>query len=339
MKRVILLGVLLAVGCLCVAVMGYQGPPAGGQGGAGGRGGAPQALRTIKVRDNLFMIANGGENTGVFITSAGVVLVDTKNPNNGPGIMDQVKMLTNKPVTMVINTHTHADHTGSNEYFTDNVVFVAHENTKTNMEKMTNFAGDKARFLPSRTFKDTMTIGSGADQIVLYYFGRAHTSGDAFVVFPALRAMHAGDAFASKGTPLIDVPNGGSAVEYGQTLAKAAATIKNVDTIINGHITTGPTSFEDLRTYADFNNDFLAFVKDEMKASKTAEEAAADYKVPDKYLALGYAGGGGGGAGRSGAAGGANPAAGARGGAAGGRGALGGGVAGNIRTAYTELGK
>ncbi len=73
-------------------------------------------------------------------------------------------------MTMVINTHTHADHTGSNEYFTDNVVFVAHENTKTNMEKMTNFAGEKAKFLPSKTFKDTMTIGSGADQIVLYYF-------------------------------------------------------------------------------------------------------------------------------------------------------------------------
>ena len=184
MKRGFLLGLLLAVGWLSVALMGYQGPPAG-QGGGQGRGAAPPApLQTFKVRDNLYMIANGGGNTGVFITSTGVVLVDTKNPNNGPGILEQVRAITNKPVTMVINTHTHADHTGSNEYFTDNVVFVAHENTKTNMEKMTNFAGEKAKFLPSKTFKDTMTIGSGADQIVLYYFGRAHTGGDSFVVFP-----------------------------------------------------------------------------------------------------------------------------------------------------------
>ena len=285
--------------------MGYQGPPAG-QGGGQGRGAAPPApLQTFKVRDNLYMIANGGGNTGVFITSTGVVLVDTKNPNNGPGIIEQVRAITNKPVTMVINTHTHADHTGSNEYFTDNVVFVAHENTKTNMEKMTNFAGEKAKFLPSKTFKDTMTIGSGADQIVLYYFGRAHTGGDSFVVFPALRAMHSGDAFASKGFPLIDVPNGGSAVEYGQTLTKAAATIKNVDTIINGHITTGPTTFSDLQTYADFNNDFLAWVKEQMKANKTVEDAAAAYKIPEKYM--GYT------AGR--------------------------GAANNIRIAYTELSK
>ena len=301
MKRGLVLMLLLSLAGLSMAVTAYQGPPAGqrgpgggagapGAGAGGGRGGgAPQQpLQTIKVRDNLFMIANGGGNTGVFITSTGVVLVDTKNPNNGPGIMDQVKMLTNKKVTMVINTHTHADHTGSNEYFTDNVVFVAHENTKSNMEKMTNFAGDKAKFLPSKTYKDTMKIGKGKDEIVLYYFGQAHTSGDSFVVFPALRAMHAGDAFASKGFPLVDAPNGGSAVQYGQTLAKAASKIKNVDTIINGHITTGPTTFADLKTYADFNNDFVAWVKDEIKAGKTADQAAMEYKLPEKYTAAGY---------------------------------------------------
>jgi len=321
MKRAMVLGVLLAAGALSAVVTGYQGPPAGagqGRGGAGGGGarggggGAPAALATIKVRDNLYMIANGGGNTGVFIMANGVALVDTKNPNNGQGILDQVRAVTNKPITMVINTHTHADHTGSNEFFSDNVVFVAHENTKLNMTKMTNFAGDKAKFLPSRTYKDTMTIGQGADQIVLYYFGPAHTSGDSFVVFPALRAMHAGDAFASKGVPLIDTMNGGSAVEYGKTLAKAAATIKNVDTIINGHITGGPTPFSDLQTYADFNNDFIAWVQEEIKAGKTAEQAGMEFKVPEKYAALGYTGGNAG---------------------------LFGGAPGNIRTAYTELGK
>ncbi len=89
MKRGFLLGLLLAVGWLSVALMGYQGPPAG-QGGGQGRGAAPPApSQTFKVRDNLYMIANGGGNTGVFITSTGVVLVDTKNPNNGPGISNK----------------------------------------------------------------------------------------------------------------------------------------------------------------------------------------------------------------------------------------------------------
>ena len=89
------------------------------------------------------------------------------------------------------------------------------------MEKMDAFKGDKSVFLPKKTFKDKMTLGKGKDQIDLYYFGRAHTNGDALVVFPALRVMHAGDVFAGKTTPIIDANNGGSAVEYGKTLAKA----------------------------------------------------------------------------------------------------------------------
>src|SRR5262245_39695621 len=110
MKRGVVLILLLALASLSMAVMAYQdrgqrGP--GGAGGAGaggaGRGGPPPALQTIKVRDNLYMIANGGGNTAIFITKTGVVLVDTKNPNNGPGIMDEVKKVSNKPVTMVIN--------------------------------------------------------------------------------------------------------------------------------------------------------------------------------------------------------------------------------------------
>jgi cyclase len=259
------------------------------------------------------MIANAGGNTAVFVMTNGIALVDTKNPNTGQGIVDEVRKVSPKPITMVINTHTHADHTGSNEFFTDNVVFVAHENTKANMEKMTNFAGDKAKFLPSRVYKDTLTIGTGADQIMLYYFGRAHTNGDTFVVFPAIRAMHSGDAFATKGFPNVDANNGGSVVEYGKTLAKAASTIKNVDTIINGHIPAGPTPFADLQVYSDFNNDLLTYVQDAIKANKTLDQATADYKFPEKYVPLGYT-------------------APAPGGGRGGPGAV-------LRTAYVELGQ
>ena len=43
-----------------------------------------------------------------------------------------------------------------------------------------------------------MTIGKGNDRIDLYYFGRGHTNGDAWTVFPALRVMHAGDIFSGK---------------------------------------------------------------------------------------------------------------------------------------------
>ncbi len=267
MKRSIVLGLVLGLGGISIAARQPQ------QGN--------QPLDIQKVKDNLYMIVGNGGNTAAFITDAGVVVVDTKNPGNGQAILDKIKSVTPKPVNMIINTHTHGDHVGSNEAFSPTVDIVAHENTKTNMEKMNEFKGDKAKFLPKKTFKDKMTLGKGKDEIHLYYFGRAHTNGDSWVVFPAIRAMHSGDAFAAKNTPIIDPNNGGSAVDYGKTLAKAAETIKNVDVIIPGHSTT--MTLADLKEYADFNNEFITWVQSEIRANKTVDEAAMDYKIPAKY--------------------------------------------------------
>jgi len=271
MKRIVILAVLVCLGVFSIAAAGLQNQ-------------APQGLEIQKVKENLYMIVTpdyAAGNTAAFITESGVVLVDTKTPGNGQSILDKLKTVTQKPVTTIINTHTHQDHTGSNDFFTGNVEFVAHENTKTNMQKMSEFSGPKAKFIPSKTFKDKLTIGSGKDRIDLYYFGRAHTNGDAWVVFPALRTVHSGDAFAGKSTPLIDTANGGSAVDYPATIAKASSTLKDIDTIITGH--SALMKPEDLKEYADFNQDFLQWVQNEIKAGKTAEAAAAEYKLPARY--------------------------------------------------------
>ena len=130
MRRGIVLAVLLVIGTLSLLAAGFQNPPAGP--GRGGAAQAPQPLEIQKVKDNLYMITGGGGNTAAFITDGGVVVVDTKNPGNGQMILDKIKSVTSKPVTMIINTHTHGDHTGSNEFFPPTVDIVAHENTQNN---------------------------------------------------------------------------------------------------------------------------------------------------------------------------------------------------------------
>jgi len=283
MRRGIVLGVLLAAGALSLAAAGYQAQTP-----------APMVIEVEKLRDNLFMFKGGGGNTAVFVTSKGVVVVDTKNPGWGQPILSKIKELTDKPVTTIINTHTHGDHVSGNVEFPATVDVIVQENTAANMQNMlpalgvaqqgppTNiFKENGGKGMPKRTFKDRMTLGTGADRIDLYYFGRGHTNGDAWVVFPALRAMHAGDIFARKGPPLLDANNGGSGVQIPVSLAKAAATIKNVDTIITGHSTV--MTFDDLKQYADFNKDFLGWVQAEMTAGKSVDDAAAEYRIPGKY--------------------------------------------------------
>ncbi|MEE2637439.1 MAG: hypothetical protein VYE68_09435, partial [Acidobacteriota bacterium] len=75
--------------------------------------------------------------------------------------------------------------------------------------------------LPATTFSDRLTLGQGDDRVELHYFGQAHTGGDTWVVFPSLRVMHSGDAFPSKMVPIMDSSNGGSGVDYSETLQKA----------------------------------------------------------------------------------------------------------------------
>ena len=234
-----------------------------------------QPTGTIKkVRDNLYVIPGAGGNTTVFVTQGGVVLVDTKLPNNGEAILNQVRTVTDQPVSMIINTHSHPDHIGSNEYFPASVEVVAHENTQKWMAANPRVASNPV-VMPDRTFTDRMTLGSGDDRIELYYFGAGHTNGDAFIVFPARRAMCAGDMFAWKMAPLIDPMAGGSVMALPDTLEKALNGIPNVDTVIEGH--GDVNSWQGYRDYVQFNRALVDAAKAHL-GQKTAEEIAATLK-------------------------------------------------------------
>src|SRR5690349_21445781 len=108
MTRARVLTAIVVVG-LTVATIAAQ------QGGGGGRGGSriPPTGAIEKITDTLFKIGGAGGNTTVFVTTDGVILVDTKLANNGEAILKQVQTVTDKPVSMIINTHTHPDHNGS----------------------------------------------------------------------------------------------------------------------------------------------------------------------------------------------------------------------------------
>ena len=290
MKRAVVLSVLVGVGSLSLAAAAYQQPPAGG-------GQPAQKVVTVKkLKDNLFVLKGGGGNTAVFVGTNGVTVVDTKNPGWGQTLLDKIKELTPKPVTTIINTHTHGDHVSGNVEFPATVDVITHENTKKLMEQMNPVTGlaapgatsapniftqNAGRGVAKRTFKDTMKIGSGADEIDLFYFGRGHTGGDAWVHFPSARVLHAADMFPGKQVPIMDANNGGSGVEYAQTLNKAATTIKDVDTIITGHSTQMVPN--DLKEYVEFIRRFVSDVQAAKKAGKTVDEVASTWAIPATF--------------------------------------------------------
>ena len=273
MTRLKVLGVLVGIGVLSISLQAIQQQA--------GDAAKPMVVEVQKLKDNLFVLTGGGGNTAVFVQANGVTVVDTKNPGWGPPILAKIKELTKKPVTTIINTHTHGDHVSGNVAFPAPIQIITHANTRTNMDKMKIFGESKGVGLPTRTFADYLAVGDGADRIDLRYFGRGHTDGDAWVFFPALRVVHAGDIFPGKQLPLLDVNNGGSGFEMPRTLSRAHTSLGDVDTIITGHSTTMRPA--DLREWADFNDDFLAAVREGKAAGRTPADIAGSWTVPAKY--------------------------------------------------------
>ena len=265
------LSALIVIGAVALAAAGPSQPPTAGA----------KVVELQKLKDNLYLLTGGGGNSLALVTDLGVVLVDTKLAGWGQPLLDAIKTVTSKPITTIIDTHSHADHTGGNDFFPTSVEIIAQENTRLNMDKLEAFKGVKVNFLPKLMFKEKMTIGSGKDRVDLYYFGAGHTGGDAWVVFPTERVVHAGDLVEAKQLPIIDFDNGGSGIAYPDTLARAVRDLRNIDTVVPGH--GPPLTMKDVEEYAEFTRDFRDAVVSGYHHGLSVSEVADAWKLPEKY--------------------------------------------------------
>ncbi len=262
MKRIAILATIVAGG-LATAGVYAQGNPLG-------EVGSPE-----KVSGNVYKIFGAGGNTTFFVRSDGVVLVDSKVPNNGAAILAKVREVTDKPVTMIINTHSHPDHLGSNDEIdtalSGNVQVVAQAKTATRMAEM------PSNSKVSQSFDDRLTLGGGRDQIDLYYFGAAHTDGDAFIVFPQEKVLLMGDVMAWDMGPLIDPGSGGSMIATPDTVAGLVRTVTGIDKVVEGH--------GHVNTWAGLQR-YLAYTQKIVEVARKAVEENLDYQQAyGKYFA------------------------------------------------------
>lgn len=259
----------------------------------GGPGGVPlaagqPAAKTVRMHslspgDTVYVLLDGGGHSLAVIDEDGgeVVLVDAKSAGWGQTVMDAVALVTELPVTTIINTHGHADHAGGNGDLPPTTRIIAHENA----------AG--ASGPPVTTFRDTLSLLDGPNRIELYHFGPAHTDGDIVVIFPEKGVAHVGDLINRRAAPVIDTARGGSGVAYPETLARLVAGIDGVDTVIAGDGAMPPVpgvhgmlqtmTWADVEEYAAFTRDFLAAVREAMDAGLDAAEAAAALRLPERY--------------------------------------------------------
>jgi glyoxylase-like metal-dependent hydrolase (beta-lactamase superfamily II) len=257
-------------------------------------------LRTLGPGDILYVLIGGGGNSLALLREEGVVLIDTKRPGWGGAIREAIEAATDRPVTTIVNTHAHDDHTGGNVEFSDATRIIAHENTRAHMQRSDAFKGANARFLPTETITTTLSLFEGRDRMVLHYFGPGHTDGDLVVVFPEKRLAYFGDLFPSKSMPVVDSANGGSFLRLAETLKRAAAEITGVTRVVTGHeeglfalrdpragsvdISTPRTmTWSDVEEYAAFTQEVIAAVRQAIAEGKNVDQTTAALALPDRY--------------------------------------------------------
>jgi glyoxylase-like metal-dependent hydrolase (beta-lactamase superfamily II) len=231
----------------------------------------------------VYFLSNGGANVLTLVTDEGTVLIDAKQAGWSAAVLDALKKVTETPVTTIINTHAHEDHTGADTEYAQPVKIIMHENSAR------HFAQAAAAGKALETMSDRRTLMMGGRAIHVHYFGKGHTDGDVIVAIPDAKVAFVGDLVAQKAVPVIDRTSGGSALALPDTLARATKEITGCEYIITGH---GPApqgrkrdwpTWNDFREYADFTRDFVAAATAAWKSGKTPDQAAAELSLPDKY--------------------------------------------------------
>jgi glyoxylase-like metal-dependent hydrolase (beta-lactamase superfamily II) len=242
-------------------------------------------LNVVKVRDDVFVIHNEvvPGNTTVLVTNEGVILVDDKFEIDHAGILAQLKTFTSQPIKYVINTHHHGDHSGDNAKMQALGAQVV-----SSQQARENMVDGKQPGLSNMTFDGKASLYLGGKRVELYHFGRAHTNGDAVVLFPAQRVLAAGDMFTfGDATPeLVDYAGGGSAKEWPSTLDSALQL--DFDAVVPGH--GNVTTKAEMRKFRETAARLKTRVHEMIVAKKSKDEISkmlqSEFHFADFHLGL-----------------------------------------------------
>jgi cyclase len=237
------------------------------------------------LTDNLGIFTERGGTMAFLLAKKEIVVVDSQFPDQSKHLIDELKKRSENPFSLLINTHHHGDHTAGNISFKGIVEHVlAHANSKTNQETSAkkNKSEDKQLY-PDQTFTDTWSQKFGKEKICLYYYGAAHTNGDALIHFQHANIVHMGDLVFNRRHPYVDRSAGANIKSWMEVLDKAVNKFDNETQYIFGHAGTGyevTGKADELNKFRDYLGNVLKFVDGEIKAGKTKDEILKTKIIP-----------------------------------------------------------
>jgi glyoxylase-like metal-dependent hydrolase (beta-lactamase superfamily II) len=174
-------------------------------------------IEVNRLRRNIAVLEGSGGNIAVLTGKDGKLLIDAGFTVSRPRISSALDSLSADPITRLINTHWHVDHTDGNAWLhAEGAAITAHENTKKHLSTSTRvddwsytFPPTPAEALPTTIFRDVHRLRHNDTALALKYYGPAHTDSDISVVFEEADVIHVGDTWWNGFYPFIDYSTGG----------------------------------------------------------------------------------------------------------------------------------
>lgn len=200
-------------------------------------------IKTIPLKDNIYMLMGEGGNIGFSVGDDGVFMIDSQFAPLSEKIKDEIKLISNKPIRYLINTHSHFDHVSGNENFAnDGAIIIAHDNTFKEMKKDHSYPilgmdvkAYPASALPKITFNDRNSFHLYGKHINAFAVPPAHSNSDIVIHFPKENVIHTGDLFFNGFYPFIDSSVGGSIDGMISAIAQVLVLCNDDTIIIPGH--------------------------------------------------------------------------------------------------------
>src|SRR5437588_9799944 len=215
------------------------------------------------------------------------LIIDSGVDTRVTELSDAIFKATMRPVTRLVNTHWHFDHTGGNVFFgSTGVTIIAQENVKKRLSSVQDvpFIGLRdghypPQALPTLTYSSSMALNQGSQQLTLVNYGSAQTDGDTVTYISPANVVVVGDIFSNHVYPIIDLASGGSIDGMIDSLDRVLAQTDGQTKIVPGH---GPVATRaDLQEYRDMLDKVRQRIKVLIKSGKTIEEAVAAAPTKD----------------------------------------------------------
>ena len=184
------------------------------------------------VAGSVHMLTGAGGNIGVSVGEDGTLIIDDQFAPLAGRIQAAIDGLGGAAPKLVLNTHFHGDHTGSNAHFGRTGTIIAHDNVRL---RLLNVENGERYALPLVTFADRVRIHFNDDEVDFIHLPNGHTDGDSVVWFKNANVIHMGDHLFNGRFPYIDTASGGTVEGFVSNLETVLKIVPEDIRVIPGH--------------------------------------------------------------------------------------------------------